>query len=157
MANTVLFRPESTMATRHFPTIHAPADIDDTLAAIRALANLHRSSSTLDEELALDAHQAGRAVYWTKCGYSNALAGILLTQANRYGLEKALLHCANNCTSSQARNTAYLLSTIIPLNNAAQSEWNAAWHADEQEQKRVNNARAQMSVPMFDGALQAAE
>lgn len=133
-----------------------PLSFDAAIRAIRALGDLFDNRSTPDEGPALDAFQAGRAAYWTRAGYSNAKACLLLTDANRFSLENALEVHADDDHPSQAARAPYLLGTLIPLNRAACAELERAWSRIGAGENAIRRARAAMPAPMFDD-LQAAE
>lgn len=123
--------------------------ITDTLKAIRALSDLHGTHSTIDEERALDAVQAGRAAFWTTASYHNQIAGIFLTAVNRSGLAFALKQCARDEDPDYMRHSAYLLGTLVPLNPPACAAVNAAWSSIGETWDAIRRARAAMPVPMF--------
>lgn len=130
----------------------APFNLTDAINAIRALSSLHNTSSSRDEDLALDAFQADRAAFWTTEGASNQLAGILLEAANRDGLTAALARCANDLHPQFMRHTTFLLSTLIPLNQKARVALNGAWERLADDDRAMRIARASHPVPMFEAA-----
>lgn len=128
----------------------APLDLESAIRAIRAFGDLFDNRCNTDEDAALEAFQAGRAAYWSKAGYSNAKASLVLTAANRYSLENALeLHATDDHPSVLAR-TPYLLGTLIPLNRQACIELNRAWSAIGDAEAAIRRARAAHPVPMFE-------
>lgn len=130
----------------------APLSLDSAIRAIRAFGDLFDNRCTLDEDHALDAFQAGRAAYWTKAGYSNARATLVLGTANTYDLETALrLHASDNHPSVFA-SIPYLLGSLIPLNRLAVEEINRAWIAIGESDAEILRARARQPVPMFEAA-----
>ena len=133
------------------PPIHA-SELADAIRAIRALSDLHRTHSTLDEDRALEAMQADRPAFWTMAGYSNQLAGKFLTTANTEGLEAALAQCADEHAGTYLRTAPYLLGTLIPLNIKAHVERNAAWSRIGGDAESIQRARRKMPAPMFEAA-----
>lgn len=125
-------------------------DFSDILRAIRALADLHGTASTHDESLALGAAQRGRAAFWTTAGYSNQIAGILLTAANQRGIPAALAECADDLAGDYRRRAEYLLGTLIPLNREAHVAINSAWQAMAETAETIRRARAARPAPMFN-------
>lgn len=132
--------------------MHTTPDITDALKAIRALANLHGTHSTPDEEIALQNLQDGRAAFWTSHGYHNQLASRLLGAVNQFGLPAALEQCAEDANPSYIRRAEYLLGTLIPLNRAARIEINLAWEAIGGTADAIRRARRSRPVPMFEVA-----
>lgn len=122
--------------------IASEPDLPDAIRAISALGNLFNSSDTFAEESALDAFQAGREAYWSKAGYSNQIAGIVLLAANRGGLASALRAHANDDSTLYARRTPYLLGTLIPLNKPAMEALHRAWLEWDETQPRRPTMRS---------------
>lgn len=125
--------------------------LDSAIRAIRAFGDLFDNRSTLDEDLALDAFQAGRAAYWSKAGYSNARATLVLGTANTCDLETALRLHASDDHPSVFASVPYLLGTLIPLNKLAVEDLTRAWSAIGESEAAIRSARAKHPEPMFAG------
>jgi hypothetical protein len=87
-------------------------DLYDTLRAIRALADQFDSRESGGEDLALDALQAGRPVFWTSARYHNQRALTLHHRALQLGLAAAI--------AEDPRRTEEI-NTLIPLSPAAEN------------------------------------
>jgi len=94
------------------PVVLTTLDVPGLIRQIRALAEQHGGEDTYAEGLAIDAFQAGRPVFWTRAGYSNQAAGILLDKTHQLGLAVAL--------TAYPRGAEYI-ETLIPLTPSAEA------------------------------------
>lgn len=94
---------------------------DTAVAAIAALSELHNNDNSLDAESAANTVALGFPAYWTTSTYSNQIARGLFSNANTYGLAKALGLATVNGRDGP-RDPATLLNSLIPLNPQAVAE-----------------------------------
>lgn len=129
------------------------SDISDVIRAVEALKNIWSNGDALTEEAAYEAHQHGRAAFWTTATYHNQAATLLAHAANCEGLDRALARHADDGHPSHAARTPYLLATLVPLNRQARADLEQA-HAELG--KRLASRPAAMPVYRFPMA-EAAE
>jgi hypothetical protein len=98
------------------------ADLSELCDRIRTLADTLGNYDTLREEAALEAHQRGRAAYWTTALYHNQTGLLVALVANGKGLAYALDTYADDSYPSPSRQRASLLAQLIPLNDKARAE-----------------------------------
>lgn len=110
-----------TNAIRESATITG-ADLMDICDRIRALSASFDNYNTRREADALNNYQRGRPAYWSMARYTDAAAGYLCDLAHHDGLEAALDRIVDDKWPAGLKTRARLLSTLIPLNRAAEIE-----------------------------------
>ncbi len=99
-----------------------PANTQDDIAQIDALARRYENEDTKCREAALLNLRIGAAAYWSKSTHANVLACAVHLDANRFGPVNAVSKHERPDWGTYAAGRDYLLSTLIPLNDAAVAE-----------------------------------
>lgn len=105
----------------------------DIGADIDRLSKQYDNEDTLLREAAERANRFGLPAYWRSTDYNDAAGGLLAAIANSHGIEIALNCVADPHWPAGLKTKARLLSTLIPLNKAAEAEKRAVIAASVRE------------------------